>query len=145
MTLLDASRLVLVLIAAGLVMAGVRYLTRWCSTAAERRRQRRTPEPMPHGLPIEQLAVDLRRLLRLHGELAASAHNGLRTHRVWAIETAIGMCAIEAAIALEVPHPQPDRAPTLTRAELSILLSALAAAGLVLPSRVGGFTLDGRA
>ncbi|MDI6100016.1 hypothetical protein QLQ12_15550 [Actinoplanes sp. NEAU-A12] len=144
MTLLDASRLALIFAAPGVVMAGIRYVPRWCAALAELRRQRRRPEPAPYGPPIQQLAADLRRLLRLHGELAASAHSALCAHRLWAVEAAIGTRAIETATALAVPHPHPDRATALTRTELSALLSALAAAGLVLPTRVGGFTTDGR-
>lgn len=144
MTFLDASRLVLIAAAPGVVVAAFHYVPRWCAAVAELHRQRRRPEPAPYGPPIQQLAADLRRLLRLHGELAASAHSSLCAHRLWAVEAAIGTRAIEAATALEVPHPHPDRAAALTRTELSALLTALAAAGLVLPARVGGFTTDGR-
>jgi hypothetical protein len=107
-------------------------------------RDRRQPELKPLGPPIEQLAADLRRLLRLHGALTVSAHSALCAHRVWAVEAAIGARAIETAAALGVPHPDPSAAPSLTRTELSALLSALAAEGLVLPRWVGHFTLDGR-
>ncbi|WP_433790201.1 hypothetical protein [Actinoplanes sp. CA-252034] len=141
MTLLDASRIALILAAPGLVMAGCRYVPRWCAAVAERCRP---PVVRPHGPPIERLAADLRRLLRLHGELAASAHSAFCAHRLWAVEAAIGTRAIEAAVALEVPHPPADAAATLTRTQLSALLTALAAAGLVLPARVEGFTTDGR-
>ncbi|MEU8239747.1 hypothetical protein AB0C07_16005 [Actinoplanes missouriensis] len=105
---------------------------------------RRKPAPQPAGLPIERLAADLRRLLRLHGELAASAHAALCAHRLWAVEAAIGTRAIEAAVALGVRHPPPSRAATLTPAELSVLLAEVAAAGLALPGRFGQFTTDGR-
>ncbi|MDR6316663.1 hypothetical protein [Actinoplanes couchii] len=83
-------------------------------------------------------------MLRLHGEMAASARNGHSAHRVWAVEAAIGMCAAEAATALEVPHPHPTRTTPLTRTELSTLLNALKAAGLVLPAKITGFTIDDR-
>ncbi|MEU4156869.1 hypothetical protein [Actinoplanes sp. NPDC026670] len=141
MTLLDAGRLVLILAAPAVVAAGCRYVPRWCAAAAERLRP---PVPQPWGPPIERLAADLRRLLRLHGELAASAHVSLCAHRLWAVEAAIGARAVEAATALGVPHPHPGAVGTLTRTELSALLTALAAAGLVLPARVSGFTTDGR-
>ncbi|GIF37060.1 hypothetical protein [Actinoplanes xinjiangensis] len=140
MTLLDASRVILILAAPGAVVAGCRYLPRWCAALAGRRR----PPPAPYGPPIEQLAADLRRLLHLHGRLAESAHSAFCAHRLWAVEAAIGTRAVEAATALGVPHPHPDRAATLTRTQLSALLTALARAGLVLPARVGGFTTDGR-
>jgi hypothetical protein len=142
--LLDASRIVLVLAAPGVAIAAVRYAPRWLAALAEHRRRRRPPTAMPYGPPIERLAADLRRLLRLHGELAASAHTAYCAHRLWAVEAAISTRAIEAATALEIPHPHPDRASALTRTEISALLAGLAAAGLVLPAHIGGFTTDGR-
>ncbi|MEV0900106.1 hypothetical protein [Actinoplanes sp. NPDC049802] len=144
MTLVDAGKIIIILAAPGAVMAGVCYAPRWCAALTDHWRQRHPPEPAPYGPPIEQLAADLRRLLRLHGELAASAHSAMCAHRVWAVEAAIGARAIEAAAALGVPHPDQSRAAALTRTELSALLTRLAAAGLVLPARVGGFTTDGR-
>jgi hypothetical protein len=96
------------------------------------------------GPPIEQLAADLRRLLRLHGSLTVSAHMAMRAHRLWAVEAAIGMRAVEAARALDIPHREPVIPDVLTRAELQSLLTELAAAGLVLPAQVGPFTTDGR-
>ncbi|WP_433825187.1 hypothetical protein ACQP2E_24005 [Actinoplanes sp. CA-015351] len=105
---------------------------------------RRGPEVRPAGLPIERLAADLRRLLRLHGELAASAHAALCAHRLWAVEAAIGTRAVEAAEALGVRHPDASRAESLTVTELSVLLAELASAGLALPGRFGQFTTDGR-
>ncbi|MEU4692911.1 hypothetical protein [Actinoplanes sp. NPDC023714] len=104
----------------------------------------RSPAPQPSGPPIERLAADLRRLLRLHDELAASAHAGLCAHRLWAVEAAIAMRAIEAATALGVRHPPASRADRLTPSELSILLAELGAAGLAIPGRFGRFTTDGR-
>jgi hypothetical protein len=139
-TLLDASRIVLILATPGVVVVGCRYVPRWLAAVAGRHR----PAPSPWGPPIEKLAADLRRLLCLHGQLTASAHTAFCAHRVWAVEAAIGARAVEAATALGVPHPHPDRAASLTRTELSALLTALAAAGLVLPGRVSGFTTDGR-
>ncbi|WP_246635746.1 hypothetical protein [Actinoplanes hulinensis] len=144
MTLVDASRIILILAAPAVVVAAVRHVPRGCAVLADRRRRRRPAEPAPYGPPIERLAADLRRLLRLHGELAASAHAAMSAHRVWAVEAAIGARAIEAATALGVPHPHPSRAAALTRTELSSILTLLAEAGLVLPARVGGFTTDGR-
>ncbi|MEV6303599.1 hypothetical protein AB0M02_29605 [Actinoplanes sp. NPDC051861] len=116
---------------------------RWVAVARERRARRRA-ELQPLGPPIEKLAADLRRLLRLHGELTVSAHSAMCAHRVWAVEAAIGSRAIEAAAALGVPHPDRAQAASLTRTELSALLTAVAEQGLVLPRRVGHFTLDGR-
>lgn len=144
MTLLDACRLFVAIAGPGLVLAGFHWIPRWSRALADRFRSTPPDEPHPYGPPIEQLAADLRRLLRLHGELAASAQNSLCAHRLWAVESAIGMRAIEAAAALEVPHPHRTRAPALTRTEISRLLTALTAAGLSLPARVGVFTTGGR-
>ena len=115
---------------------------RWCAALAKL-----LPEPVdeerPAGPPIERLAADLRRLLRLHDELTASAHLAILAHRLWAVEAAIETRAMEAARALDVPYR--DVPPGhLDRTELAALLRALAGAGLVLPATVGGFTRDGR-
>lgn len=106
-------------------------------------RRTRPAVPRPAGLPIERLAADLRRLLRLHDELARSSLASVRAHRLWAVEVAIGARALEAARALEVPCPS-SPAEALPRAELAALLRALTAAGLTLPHSVGHFTRDGR-
>ncbi len=100
--------------------------------------------PKPVGPPIEQLAADLRRLLRLHGELTVSAHLAMRAHRLWAVEAAIGVRAVEAAKALGVPHRDPEIPGALNRDDLADLLRALGRAGLVLPDKVGPFVGDGR-
>ncbi|KUL37614.1 hypothetical protein [Actinoplanes awajinensis] len=144
MNLLDASRIALMIAAPPLIIATARHVPRCWHAFAERVRERAPIEPQPYGLPIEKLAADLRRLLRLHGELTASAQSALCAHRVWAVEAAIGARAIEAAGALGVPHPGPDRAGLLTRTEISALLTDLAGAGLVLPARACPFTPDGR-
>ncbi len=144
MTLLDASRIALIIATPPLVIVVAQHAPRWWRTLADRVEERRPVEPRPYGLPIEQLAADLRRLLRLHGELTASARPALCAHRVWAVEAAIGARAIEAAIALGVPQPRPDGVGLLTRTQLSALLTELAAAGLVLPARTCPFTPDGR-
>ena len=130
-----------------LLILALPVLTAVAAAVLPRRRSAtpgRSPSLMPSGPPIERLAADLRRLLRLHGELTVSAHSALCAHRVWAVEAAIGARAIEAAAALGLPHPEPASASSLTRTELSALLTALTAEGLVLPRRVGHFTIDGR-
>jgi hypothetical protein len=144
LTLLDASRIALIIATPPLVIVVAQRAPRWWRALAARVEQRRPAQPRPYGLPIERLAADLRRLLRLHGELTASARPALCAHRVWAVEAAIGARAIEAAVALGVPPPPPDGAGLLTRAQLSALLTDLAAAGLVLPARACPFTSDGR-
>ena len=140
MIVLNAGLLALLVCMPALVGAAIRHVPRWWAAMTDRR----APLPQPYGPPIERLAADLRRLLRLHGELAESAHSALCAHRLWAVEAAIGMRAVEAAAALGVPHPYPAEAATLTRTQLSALLTSLATAGLVLPGLAGRFTTDGR-
>ena len=143
-TALDVGKLALIVATPTLLGAVVVYAPKWCSFVAEQWEQHRPHPPQPDGPPIEQLAADLRRLLRLHGELVASAHLAMRAHRLWAVEAAIAVRAIEAARALDVPHREPEMPGALSRAELIELLRALASAGLVLPAKVGPFTSDGR-
>jgi hypothetical protein len=141
---LDAGKLALIVSAPTLLGAAVIYVPQWCRKLADRWDQHRPRRPQPCGPPIEQLAADLRRLLRLHGEVTESAHLAMCAHRLWAIEAAIGARAVEAARALGVRHREPDLLSTLSRPELVELLTALAAEGLVLPAKVGPFTSDGR-
>jgi len=141
--LLDVGKLTIIAAAPTLLGAVVVYAPRWFAAIARRWPERVDREPRPSGLPIEQLAADLRRLLRLHDELTASAHLAMRAHRLWAVEAAIGVRAIEAARALDVPHREPAMPGDLTGVELRDLLHALAGAGLVLPATVGPFTRGG--
>ena len=140
----DLGKLAVIVVTPTLLGALILHAPRWCETIADRWRESRPAPPQPLGPPIEQLAVDLRRLLRLHGELTVSAHLAMRAHRLWAVEAAIGTRAVEAARALGLPHPEPHGPGALTRGELLDLLTALSAAGLVLPAKVGPFTSDGR-
>jgi hypothetical protein len=144
MSLLDVGKLALIAIAPTLIGAVVVYAPKWCAALAQLRPAHDDPETEPIGLPIEKLAADLRRLLRLHDELTRSAHIAIRAHRLWAVEAAIGVRAVEAARALDVPHRDPAPGATLSRTELGRLLHALVDAGLVLPTTVGPFTSDGR-
>ncbi|MEV4352592.1 hypothetical protein AB0J83_49710 [Actinoplanes sp. NPDC049596] len=144
MSVLDLGKLALIVAAPTLIGAAVIYAPRWYAALADRWHTLHPPPEQPFGPPIEQLAADLRRLLRLHSELTASAHLAMRAHRLWAVEAAIAVRACEAANALGVPHPDPPTPGALTRRELLDLLTALSAAGLVLPSKVGPFTSDGR-
>ncbi|MCA2212094.1 hypothetical protein [Jidongwangia harbinensis] len=141
---MDVGKLVLIAATPTLLGAAVVYAPRWCAFLAEIWPERAGRTPEPFGPPIQQLAADLRRLLRLHRDLSASAHLAMRAHRLWAVEAAIGVRAIEAAKALDVPHREPDMPGALTRGELSGLLRDLAAAGMVLPENVGPFVGDGR-
>jgi hypothetical protein len=143
-TLMDVGKLALIISAPTLLGAAVVYAPRWCAFVARVWPDRAGHEPEPLGPPIQQLAADLRRLLRLHRELTASAHLAMRAHRLWAVEAAIGVRAVEAARALDVPHPEPERPGALNRTELAALLRDLTAAGMVLPEKVGPFVGDGR-
>ena len=144
MSLLDLGKLALITVTPTLLGALVFYGPRMCAAVARAWPDRAARKPQPIGPPIEQLAADLRRLLRLHDALTHSAHIAMRAHRLWAVEAAIGVRAVEAAQALGVPHRTPEKPGDLTRRELASLLHALADAGLVLPSAVGHFTRDGR-
>lgn len=144
MSLLDVGKLAVIAVTPTILGAAVVYAPKWCGAIARRWPQRVDRDPKPVGPPIEQLAADLRRLLRLHDELTVSAHLAMRAHRLWAVEAAIGVRAVEAAQALDVPHREPELPGALTRTELHGLLRALADAGLVLPATIGPFTRDGR-
>ncbi len=109
----------------------VRALYRMAQERAERQ------QPRPGGPPIEQLAADLRRLLHQHDAVRRSPDVVMRAHRLWALEGAITDCAIPAARALGLAHPEPPVRGGLPTPELRRLLRALADAGLVLPSGVG--------
>jgi hypothetical protein len=142
-SLLDVGKLALITVTPTLIGAAVVYSPRWWA-AVVRVWPHRAEEPQPVGPPIEQLAADLRRLLRLHDELTRSAHVAMLAHRLWAVEAAIGTRAVEAAKALDVPHRQPAQLEMLPRAELTRLLHELSRAGLMLPTPVAPFTEDGR-
>jgi len=144
MSLLDVGKLALITVTPTLLGAVVVYAPKWCAGLALLWPSHDDREPVPIGLPIERLAADLRRLLRLHDELTRSAHIAIRAHRLWAIEAAISVRAVEAAQALDVPHREPGPDSPLSRTELGRLLHALVDAGLVLPTTVGPFTSDGR-
>lgn len=144
MSLLDVGKLALITVTPTLIGAVVVYTPRWWAALADSWAARTADEPQPLGPPIEQLAADLRRLLRLHEELTRSAHIAMLAHRLWAVEAAIGARAVEAARALDVPHRRPEQFEILTRPELRRLLHDLAQAGLALPAPVAPFTESGR-
>jgi hypothetical protein len=141
---LDWGRLVLIILAPTAIGFIAVSAPRWWGAIARRWPERTSTEPQPIGPPIEQLAVDLRRLLRLHATMTAGAHHAILANRLWAVEAAISVRAVEAAKALDVPHREPVKPETLSRDELAALLYALGDAGLVLPAKVGPFTGDGR-
>lgn len=144
MTILDVGKLALIVATPTLIGALVVTAPRWWAFLTGLWPDRAARVPEPAGPPIQQLAADLRRLLRLHGELANSAHLAMRAHRLWAVEAAIGVRALEAAKALNVPHQAPDMPGALKRGDLAELLRSLSRAGLVLPEKVGPFVGDGR-
>ena len=98
----------------------------------ERRERRRGPRPL--GMPIEQLAVDLRRLLREHDRLTLSKTEWQRAHHLKACELALHDRAEEAAAALGLA---PSGGAAWTTADLGRRLRQLADAGLVLPENAG--------
>jgi hypothetical protein len=142
--LLDVGKLALIIATPTLIGAVFIFAPKCWAFLASLRPERGSRDPKPLGPPIEQLAVDLRRLLRLHSELTVSAHLAMRAHRLWAVEAAIGVRALEAAKALGVPHREPEMPGALSRGEMCALLKALSDAGLVLPEKVGPFISDGR-
>jgi hypothetical protein len=139
-TVIDVGKLALIAATPTLLGVLVVCAPRWWAYLERVREERAAREPAPLGPPIQQLAADLRRLLRLHRQLTASAHLAMRAHRLWAVEAAIAVRATEAANALDVPHREPEQ---LSRTDLAELLHALAAAGLVLPTNVGPFVGGG--
>jgi hypothetical protein len=143
-SLLDVGKLALITVTPTLIGAAVICSPRWWAAVSRVWSERGAEEPQPLGPPIERLAADLRRLLRLHEELGRSAHVAMLAHRLWAVEAAIGARAVEAARALDVPHREPEQLEILTRAELARLLQDLADAGLALPALAAPFMKDGR-
>jgi hypothetical protein len=100
----------------------------------ERRELARGPKAF--GLPIEQLAVDLRRLMREHDRLVRPDADWHRAHHLRACEMALRERAEEAATALGLP-PSPTASSRWTPADLAARLNQLAEAGLVLPEIAG--------
>ena len=100
--------------------------------------------PQPAGPPIEKLAADLRRLLWSHDRITRSADVAMCAWHLRALEGAIVICATQAARSLDVPYPDPPPiGGPVQRPQLSRLLRALAAAGLVLPHSVTLLVADG--
>ena len=83
MNVWDVGKLVLIVATPTLLGAAAVYAPRCWQAASGYWETRRPKPPQPYGPPIEQLAADLRRLLRLHGELTASAALAMRAHRLW--------------------------------------------------------------
>jgi len=139
------SKFVLLILSPTLFFGAVAYTPRWLRVARrviESRRADRSPQPT--NPPIERIAADLRRLLWEHHRFSRSNDYPIRAGRLWALESAIGDCAAQAARALGVPHPDPPATGGLHRPQLRRLLRALAAEGLVLPPAVELLTPDNR-
>jgi hypothetical protein len=105
---------------------------------------RRSREPQPAGPPIQQLAVDLRRLLRLHADLAASSHLAIRAQATVGDRAGHRRTGGGGGPGAGRTAPRTATAEALSHDELSALLYALGDAGMVLPAKVGPFTGDGR-
>jgi hypothetical protein len=102
-------------------------------------------DPQPAGPPIEKLAADLRRLLWNHDKVTRSADVAMCAGRLRALESAIVICATQAARSLDVPYPDPPAlGARVQKPRLRRLLRELAAAGLVLPHSVALLVPDGR-
>jgi hypothetical protein len=92
----------------------------------------RRPNP-----PIEQIAADLRRMLRTHDGIVRTRHIAATGRRVRALDAAISTSAVQAARAREVvSHPKPAPYGALETSQLRTPLQALRAEGLVLPADV---------
>jgi hypothetical protein len=114
------------------------WAKRGVRAARRRTRGRRDERAMrPTNPPIEQIAADLRRMLRTHDGIVRTRHIATTDRRVRALEAAISTSAVQAARALEVSHPKPAPYGAMETSQLRPLLQALRAEGLVLPADVG--------
>jgi hypothetical protein len=112
-------------------------VSRGIAAARRVRRHRRERAMRPVNPPIEQVAADLRRMLRTHDGIVRTRNIATTDRRVRALEAAISTSAVQAARALEVSHPSPVPYSGLETSQLRRLLRALRAEGLVLPADVG--------
>lgn len=145
MDIVRAGEIVAIMLAPSAAVAAVLYAPRGWRLArrlAVRVKPRRAAEPTTNP-PIEQLALDLRRLLRQHDSLSRP-DVAKRVGHLIAIEAAISDCATEAARALGVPTPERPARGGFPPADLRRLLLALAEAGLVLPPTARLFGVDRR-
>ncbi|TCC54204.1 hypothetical protein E0H73_39320 [Kribbella pittospori] len=126
-----------------LLLAGVTYFL------VRRARSRRLVNSLdgalePIGPPIEEIAVSLRQLLQRHDRYARSDDRVLRLRRMSELESVIHLRADQAARALDVPHPARQMYDERDTDQLRLLLFALVAAGLVLPTAVALMAPDSR-
>ena len=141
MNVAKASEIVAIMLSPTLVVAAALYIPRGVRAIA--RRIGRHSDQVTHP-PIEELAADLRRLLRQHETLKQSPGLAMRAKHLRAVEGAITDCATEAATALGLPCPDQPVRGVLPTPQLRELLRSLADAGLVLPPAVGLLTADKR-
>ena len=140
MQLAKATEIAALMLSPTLVIGAALYLPR-CIRAVLRHVHSTPTATRP---PIEELAADLRRLLRRHEALLRSETGAARAVHLRALEGAITDCATEAASALGLPCPaRPAHAPLATP-ELRRLLRSLADAGLVLPPAIRLLASDPR-
>ena len=113
------------------------WVNRGVRVARRIRRRRDELAMRPVNPPIEQIAADLRRMLRAHDGSVRTRHIATTDRRVRALEAAISTSAVQAAQALEVSHPRSVPYNGLETSQLRRLLQALRAESLVLPADVG--------
>jgi hypothetical protein len=137
-----ATEIVVIMLSPTLVVGAVLYAPR-AIRAIRRLISRPRPDDSlrPAYPPIEEIAADLRRLLRQYETVRLSPDVAMRVQRLRAIEGALADCAADATRALGLQQPPPGR---LTTAQLRQLLLALADAGLTLPAAVGLIAADRR-
>jgi hypothetical protein len=141
MDVAKVSEIVVIMLSPTLVVAAVLYIPRGVRAVW------RLARPDGHTvapIPIEELAADLRRLLRQHETLKQSPEVAMRAKHLRALEGAIADCATDAAHALGLPCPERPARNALPTAQLRELLRSLADAGLVLPPTVGLLAADKR-
>lgn len=138
-----AAQIVLIMLSPTLVVGAALYTPR-VFRAVRRFVGRRDGELTPAIRPIEDVAGDLRRLLRQHDAVKRSTGVTMRVQHLRALEAAITDCASEAARALGLPCPDRPVHGALSTPELRRLLLGLADAGLVLPPAVSLMAADRR-
>jgi hypothetical protein len=138
---MDVSRvteIVLLMLFPTLVVEGALHLPGGIRRA-RRLAEARHPDTnlQPSHPPIEQLAADLRRLLRQHDAIRQAPGMAMRGRHLRALEGAITDCAVEAASALGLPYPDRPAHGALSRPQLRHLLDTLTSSGLTLPPATG--------
>ena len=110
-----------------------RRLANGLERVAHRWEQRHGPKAT--GMPIEQIAADLRRLIREYERLVRPDADWHRAHHLRACEMALYTRAEEAATALGLPPT--SQTAGRTAEDLTERLRQLARSGLVLPEIAG--------